>query len=628
MFTGESKGRVVSSSGRKRDLSRNSVLEDSRKQREQRALDKKRMIAAVVIQKNYRRYLSRERLRKEITDLLDQQLLKISQIESLLPSFALPFETVILLMKYSVFSHAIFEDERWEKVIVRITKSFRSPNSLREWEMKLNDRAKIHSFQIVLVSFCRNFLTFMKFSNFPQIVEFLRSLIEAMSEETSNLFKNCIRGVFQLLHDQPYRFLREVLLCSQPISVELEDLSATLIQLCNFFLLGDTSSVDFAFLGSGQYSWGGFARYVLSIPNLFRKTWALKYLNQYNSPDRMNEMLHHWNSALASVSSQLFSELEIVGLAGNFFAVVSNSPIEFLQGVPTQLWKSLLTKSLQDDLLLLNALRLYHGLHTNDEGGDSISVEGSGSLATLDHRIILSQGRLSHLMQSKDEMIELVIDIVNSLLQPSFLRFWLRSISYQADSGELLEEDLDLLVLFSRLLIFTPPSLLMGNQFSARSVPSGLRTLAYMPIQILLKKIWSRLGNLISADASELQIGNRTSHFYFLLFLVYNQLLTIDDIEFTEGSKSLTMAQFTSVALTLKDLLYFHYWTQGTLDSFISGSGHSIKQLFDIQLVYLGSKVFNNLITRNERLNYCSSDFWTWSTISPTEFEVCLHEQI
>jgi hypothetical protein len=116
------------------------------------------------------------------------------------------------------------------------------------------------------------------------------------------------------------------------------------------------------------------------------------------------------------------------------------------------------------------------------------------------------------------------------------------------------------------------------------------------------------------------------SHLYFLLFLVYNQLLTIDDIEFTEGKKSLTLSQFTSLALSLKDLLYFHYWTQGTPDSFISASEHSTQQLFDIQLVYLGSKVFNNLITRNERLNYCSVDLWTWSAISPTEFEV-LHER-
>jgi hypothetical protein len=489
MFNGISKGRVVSSSGKKRDLSRNSVIEESRKQREQRALDKKRNGSALIIQKNCRQYFSQKQLRKEIMNQLEQQLVKISHIESLLPDFALPFETVLLLMKYSVLSRAMLnEPEKWKNVVVRITNSFRSPNFLREWQMKLTDNAKIHSFQIILVSFCRDFLTLMKDSNFPQIIEFLGSLIELLEpkplgEAASILFRNCIQGVFQLLHHQPYWFLRKVLLSNQAISAELEELSVALLRLCEVFLLGNLA-VDLPLLGSGQYSWASFSTCILSIPNLFQKTWARKYLNRYHSSDRLDELSHHWNSALASISSRIISEEEALGLSCNLFAIVSNSPADLLQGLSPQLWKSLLSKSLQDDRLLLKAVRLYHDLHSSDdEEDDSVTVEGIGSLATLDNRINLSQGRISNLIQGKEEATQLVLGILNSLLQSSLLRFWLGTIS--RDSGELLEEDSDLLVLFSRLLIFTPPPLLVGNQFSIQSVPSGLRTLAYLPVQFL-----------------------------------------------------------------------------------------------------------------------------------------------
>jgi hypothetical protein len=493
MFNGESKGRVVSSSGRKRDLSRNSVIEESRKQREQRALDKRRMNATLVIQKNYRRYFFQKQLRKEIKSNLDQQLAKISQIESLIPNFTLPFESVLLLMKYAVVSRVIEEPEKWKNIITRVTKSFRSPSSLKDWKMKLNDKANIHSFQIILTSFCRDFLAVMRDSNYPQITEFLSSLIimiepKPLSDLESLFIRNCIQGVFQLLRDLPYRFLRDIAISNQPISAELETLSVTLLCLCETFLFGDIPLIDIPVLGSGQYSWVGFATSILSIPNLFKSPWALKYLTRYHSYERIDELSHHWNSALTSISSLMISQLETIGLASNFFTVVSDSHGELLQRFPPHLWKNLLAKSLQDDLLLLKAVLLYHDLHTNEEEeeeeeDDSGSVDEIGSLATLDKRISYSQGKLVSSIQSNEEAVPLLVSILKSMLQPSLLRSWLGTIS--RDSGELLKEDADLLVLFSRLLIFTPPPLLLGNQLSSQSVSSGLRTLAYLPVQFL-----------------------------------------------------------------------------------------------------------------------------------------------
>jgi hypothetical protein len=99
----------------------------------------------------------------------------------------------------------------------------------------------------------------------------------------------------------------------------------------------------------------------------------------------------------------------------------------------------------------------------------------------------------------------------------------------------------------------------------------------------------------------------------------------MDDLEFSEGRKSLSTPEFASLALYLRDLLYSQYWIHALPDNVICSEECSTKGLFNMQLMYLASKVFNHLISRNERLNYCSNDHWTWASIPPSEFEVYPH---
>lgn len=93
-------------------------------------------------------------------------------------------------------------------------------------------------------------------------------------------------------------------------------------------------------------------------------------------------------------------------------------------------------------------------------------------------------------------------------------------------------------------------------------------------------------------------------------------------MEFAEGTKSLLVEQFVSLGLFLKDIFHLHLWTLNTFEELFTSLSPSYSTLFNVQLIMLGSKVFNNLISRNERIKFCSSQLWTWSIFNTAEFEV------
>jgi hypothetical protein len=251
MFRGEER-RVVSASGKKRDISRSNVLEESRKQREQRVIDKKRMLSAIEIQKNVRRYLSQKQIRDETMRCLNHQLLQISEKALILP------ETVILLMKYAVTSKILTrEPGKWEYVIELVTNSFQTPYFLKTLELMLIGKKIVHPFQVTLASFCRDFFpSIIGGSNSFQmkITEFFRSLSGISAVEVSphqtplEVFRMCVKGLIHMLRDQPYRTLRDIA-THQLLSSELEKLSAALWSLCEASLLPSFERADNELLG-------------------------------------------------------------------------------------------------------------------------------------------------------------------------------------------------------------------------------------------------------------------------------------------------------------------------------------------------------------------------------------------
>lgn len=250
LFNGESKGRVVSSSGKKRDTSRSSVIEESRKLREQRMIEKERNISAILLQKHIRRYLSQKETRDNCLTLLTQQLTTISRIQQVIVDFTMPLESITTLLKYTVFSKVILRNlQVWINSISILTKSFQTFN-LVDYERVLADKTKAHAFQIVLAKFIGTLFDSVNSPNHqPYIIKFLTSSLKFKEDhDNSSLFSRAIRGAFGILGQRPYQVLREFFYKQHHF--EMQNIATILLQFCEVGLHERYKSEDGQLLGS------------------------------------------------------------------------------------------------------------------------------------------------------------------------------------------------------------------------------------------------------------------------------------------------------------------------------------------------------------------------------------------
>ena len=83
-FDGKIKSRVVTGAGKKRDADPKNFLEHTRKQREDRALDKIKFNSANLIQRVYRGILSREKNRLIFLNDFDKKVSDVQKLKALL----------------------------------------------------------------------------------------------------------------------------------------------------------------------------------------------------------------------------------------------------------------------------------------------------------------------------------------------------------------------------------------------------------------------------------------------------------------------------------------------------------------------------------------------------------------
>jgi hypothetical protein len=196
----------------------------------------------------------------------------------------------------------------------------------------------------------------------------------------------------------------------------------------------------------------------------------------------MEDLSQLWSLALSSVSSNKnISELECLALSTNLLSVLTYHA-ELLHHLPPRLWKGLFARCCQDDHILAEAVLSYHNhqLTTDDFEDEELStLQSKGVIATLERRISMSQTKLAS--HRADVTIQLTTDLLKGLLQTSFLRYWIST-----DPNEfVMNDELDLVILFSKILLFTPAADLLGNGTTLLSISSKLRILAYDPTRIM-----------------------------------------------------------------------------------------------------------------------------------------------
>ena len=110
-FSGKVKERVVSAGGKKRDAERKDFLEQTRKQREERAQDRFRSSSANIIQKIYRGFCSRKSNHSSLLLQFDKKISDVRKLESIFASkgsvFLIPIDTILTLI--SIYCHCFRE---------------------------------------------------------------------------------------------------------------------------------------------------------------------------------------------------------------------------------------------------------------------------------------------------------------------------------------------------------------------------------------------------------------------------------------------------------------------------------------------------------------------------------------
>ena len=110
-FDGEVKvSRSVSDSGKRRDNDKNAVMETSRRQREQRHLEKRRNIGAIRIQSVWRSFQSRIAYMGELRTAFDKQTLKIDSLKAMFVARGAIFNIPLLEIFRLVWSLYYFYD--------------------------------------------------------------------------------------------------------------------------------------------------------------------------------------------------------------------------------------------------------------------------------------------------------------------------------------------------------------------------------------------------------------------------------------------------------------------------------------------------------------------------------------
>jgi hypothetical protein len=126
-----------------------------------------------------------------------------------------------------------------------------------------------------------------------------------------------------------------------------------------------------------------------------------------------------------------------------------------------------------------------------------------------------------------------------------------------------------------------------------------------------------------------------------LLCILSHQLLAIDDEEFSEGSKALKSNDICDLVVQLKTLMFQMYWMDPVLtkhenefDDAHRVSSADLKpderqkeltflriHLNNLQLMFISTKVFNQLSVRNERIHFLSPGGWLWTSLINSELD-------
>jgi hypothetical protein len=126
----------------------------------------------------------------------------------------------------------------------------------------------------------------------------------------------------------------------------------------------------------------------------------------------------------------------------------------------------------------------------------------------------------------------------------------------------------------------------------------------------------------LTCNRSVFSVSDSLSSLFALVSTLSLQLQAIDDTEFIAQTKSLTLVDFGRLIHLLKALLYSGYWVRPVTRNYEEDRRAPQQKLYLAQLLLIATKLFNQLASRNERLNFLPEKQWLWSALSSSDLEV------
>jgi hypothetical protein len=157
------------------------------------------------------------------------------------------------------------------------------------------------------------------------------------------------------------------------------------------------------------------------------------------------------------------------------------------------------------------------------------------------------------------------------------------------------------------------------------------------------KSAFSPAATALATGPPEASVTNNdNASLMVLLCVLSHQLLAIDDEEFIGGSKILSITHVCALVSVLKTLMCEMYWTSPLLTTHentftddeegeliaLSNTARQKEDTFlrihlnNVQLLYISTKVFNQLSVRNERIHFLPPSGWLWSSLGNAELQV------
>lgn len=120
-------------------------------------------------------------------------------------------------------------------------------------------------------------------------------------------------------------------------------------------------------------------------------------------------------------------------------------------------------------------------------------------------------------------------------------------------------------------------------------------------------------------------MNTNTQYFKYLFLLctiLQYQFEHINDFDLMNGIRTLEVDSIVEIVGVLNSLLYAMYWQYPVIIGSVSsrGQGSASMQLFDSQLVFVTTKLYNQIAFRNERMNFADFRLWIWKNLNTSEF--------